>query len=64
MNRYLFEYRYAGSEWGLEIIASNPEEAWERINALRWATYKGEVAAKIAVPQCIGRLFAYFWSVP
>lgn len=48
--RYLFEYRYEGSDWGLEIIARSPEEARERLGALTWARYKGEIAAKIPVP--------------
>ena len=48
--RYLFEYRHDGSYWGLEIIATSPEDAQRRINALSWASYRGEVIAKIAVP--------------
>ena len=47
---YLFEYRHDGSEWGLEIVAKSPEDARQRLNALSWATYKGEIAAKIDVP--------------
>jgi len=48
--RYLFEYRYDEAEWGIEIVAKSPEEARERISALTWATYKGEIARKIPVP--------------
>ena len=48
--RYLFEYRHDGSEWGLEIVAKSPEEARQRLKALSWATYKGEIAAKMPVP--------------
>lgn len=49
-SRYLFEYRYEGSDWALEIVAKSPNEARERLGALTWARYRGEVAAKVAVP--------------
>ena len=48
--RYLFEYRYDNSEWGIEIMAASQQEAHERIKALGWARYKGEIMAKIPVP--------------
>ena len=48
--RYLFEYRHDGSEWGIEIVASSPEDARQRLKAMSWATYKGEIAAKMPVP--------------
>ena len=48
--RYLFEYRHDGSEWGLEIVAKSPEDARQRLKALSWATYKGEIAAKMRRP--------------
>lgn len=47
-NRYLFEYRYGGAEWAFEIIATSPEEARERLKAISWAQYKGEIFAKIS----------------
>ena len=46
-NRYLFEYRFDGSEWGIEITAASPDEARERLKALAWAHYKGRVVAII-----------------
>lgn len=49
-NRYLFEYRHDGSEWGIEIIARSPEEAKERLKSLAWARYQGEIKAKIPLP--------------
>lgn len=49
-NRYLFEYRHEGSEWGLEITARSPDEAKERIKSLAWARYQGEIKAKVPVP--------------
>lgn len=48
--RYLFEYRHDGSDWGIEIIARSPHEAKERIKALTWARYQGEIKAKLPVP--------------
>jgi hypothetical protein len=47
--RYLFEYKFDGAEWGIEIVATNPAEARERLKAISWAKYKGEVFAKIPV---------------
>jgi hypothetical protein len=49
-NRYLFEYRHDGCDWGIEIIATSPEEAKERIKSLVRARYQGEVKAKISTP--------------
>ena len=48
--RYLFEYRFGDSEWGIQITAKSPDEARERLKALSWARYKGEIAATIPVP--------------
>lgn len=58
--RYLFEYRHDGSEWGIEIVATSPEDAQERIKALGWARYKGEIAATIHIPG--GRLLNRIWT--
>jgi hypothetical protein len=62
--RYLFEYRYGNSEWGIEIAAKSPQEARERLNALAWAHYKGEIAATIPVPgaRLVTRIIALFRS--
>jgi hypothetical protein len=49
-NRYLFEYRFGDAEWGLQIVATSPAEAKERIKALAWANYRGEIAAVVPVP--------------
>lgn len=48
--QYLFEYRHDGSEWGIEIAATSPEDAKKRLQALAWAHYKGRVAATIPLP--------------
>lgn len=47
--RYLFEYKYDGAEWGIEIKAANPAEARERLKAISWAGYKGEIRTAIPV---------------
>jgi len=48
--RYLFEYRFDNAEWGLEISAASPAEAQERMKALAWAQYRGEIALRVPVP--------------
>ncbi len=47
--KYLFEYKFGNAEWGIEIVAANPAEARERLKALSWAQYKGEIFATIPV---------------
>jgi hypothetical protein len=72
MNRYLFEYRFRGEEWALEIMAESREEAIARVQALPWAQYKGEIQltvpvvtpsiwAKVAFASCfaVGAVFAF-----
>ena len=49
-NRYLFEYRHSGTEWGIEIIARSPDEAMERLKSLAFARFKGEIKAKVPIP--------------
>ncbi|MBR1196221.1 hypothetical protein JQ634_27800 [Bradyrhizobium sp. AUGA SZCCT0240] len=46
--KYLFEYRFKDAEWGFEIIATSPQEARERLRAISWAQYKGEVFARVS----------------
>lgn len=48
--RYLFEYRHGGSEWALEIVATSPQDAQERLRTLPWAHLKGEIVAKSDIP--------------
>jgi hypothetical protein len=55
-HRYLFEYRHDGSEYGIVIDARSPAEAKERLNALNFARYCGEVQATIHVPNVGGFL--------
>jgi hypothetical protein len=47
---FLFEYRFAGAEWAITIHAADAAEAREKVKAVAWAQYKGEVAATIPVP--------------
>lgn len=47
---YLFEYRFGDSWWCITIKARSAIEARERIGALTFAQYCGEVKAKIPVP--------------
>ena len=46
---HLFSYRYADARWSLEIQAQSADEARERLKALAWATYDGELVAQIPV---------------
>jgi hypothetical protein len=48
--QYLFEYRYGHSDWGIQITAKNADEARERLKAISWAQYRGEIGAIIPVP--------------
>lgn len=64
--RYLFEYRHENSEWGIEIVATSPQDARERLKALTWARYQGEIQAKVTIPsgglllKCASRLREIF----
>lgn len=62
---YLFDYRHEGAEWAITIRAASPADAKERLKALAWAQYKGEVFATIPVPGPAARLFTpilrWFW---
>ena len=59
--RYLFEYRHDGSEWGIEIVARSRQDAQERLKAISWARYKGEITAKVSIPgaRLIDRILAH-----
>ncbi len=62
--RYQFEYRFDGAEWVIMIVAKSPDEARERIKAMNWAQYRGEVAAIIPIPGAglLNRIRALFRS--
>lgn len=44
---YLFSYRHDGAEWALEIQATSEADAKARVAKLAYATYDGELVAKI-----------------
>ena len=48
--KFLFEYRFAGSEWAITIFANDAAEAKEKIKQVAMARYQGEVHAEIRVP--------------
>ena len=47
---YLFSYTFEGQRWSFEMQAASPEEARERVSRLMYATYDGELKAKIYQP--------------
>ena len=53
----LFSYRFDSAEWSLEISATCLEEARERVKALSFTRYNGELIARL--PK-IGGPFARF----
>jgi len=53
---FLFNYRFAGEEWGITIHASNQAEAMEKIKAVGMARYEGEIFAKIPAVTGVGIL--------
>lgn len=44
---HLFSYRYDGREYTVDIIAKDAAEAKERLKALAWAKYDGELVARV-----------------
>jgi len=56
--RYMFDYRFDGSEYSIDIFARSLDEAKAKLNALNFARYRGEVKAVIPIPSAglIGRI--------
>lgn len=51
MKEFQFSYRFDGADWGISIHADDAQQAREKIKAVSWARYDGEVMARIpAVP--------------
>ncbi len=48
--KFLFNYRYEGADYGLDVVADNPQEAKERVRAMSLARYDGEIFVTIPVP--------------
>jgi hypothetical protein len=46
---FLFSYRHAGAEWSLEIKARDELDAKARLARLQWASFDGELVAKLPV---------------
>lgn len=44
---YLFSYRHNGAEWNFEIQATSEADAKARVAKLAYASYDGELIAKI-----------------
>lgn len=44
---HLFSYRFDGKSYTVDIIAKDAAEAKERLKALTWARYDGELVARI-----------------
>ncbi|AMJ59961.1 hypothetical protein AXW83_06325 [Bosea sp. PAMC 26642] len=51
---FLFEYRHDGDEWAFTIQAKDAADARERLKALTWARYQGQLVA--VVPAAAGPL--------
>ncbi len=51
---HLFSYRFDGREYTVDIVAKDADEAKERLKALAWAKYDGELVAR--VPAEVGPL--------
>lgn len=54
----MFDYRFDGAEYSIDIFARSPDEARAKLNALNFARYAGEVKAMIPIPSAglIGRI--------
>lgn len=44
---YLFNYNHSDAIWGVEIQATSPEDARQRIARVAFASYQGEIIAKV-----------------
>lgn len=49
MPTHLFRYRFQGKEYAFDIPAASPAEAKERLKAIAWAQYDGELVASVPV---------------
>jgi len=44
---YLFSYGHDGARWQFEIMATSPDDARARVSKLAYASYDGELIAKL-----------------
>lgn len=49
LKTFLFSYRHDGAEWSFEIQATDEQDAKARVDRLCFATYDGELVAKLPV---------------
>lgn len=60
---FLFSYCHEGARWNLEIQARDVDDAHTRLGRLAYASYDGELKARVQVPQrFLGRLVAVLFS--
>lgn len=58
--KFLFEYRFEGDTYCLDIVAADEAEARRKLSAMGLARYCGEIHATIAVPG--GNLLAWLFG--
>lgn len=58
---YLFEYFHDGSWWSVEISATSPADAQERMNKMPLAKYLGTLEMKIPAYVPGGGWFVRLW---
>jgi hypothetical protein len=58
---YSFEYPYKGHKWGIDILATSPEDAQARFKALAWGEYVGGPGVQIYVPFGMTLLRFFNW---
>lgn len=65
LKRFMFDYRFDGSEYSIDIFARTPDEARAKLSALAFAQFAGEVKAVIPIPSAslIGRIIKRIRSI-
>jgi len=46
---YLFSYRFRDERWSIDLQATSPQEAKDRLAALAFAQLDGELKARVAI---------------
>ena len=62
--KYLVEYTYEGSRWGLELYATSFEDAQARVRRLGSAQVLGEVHMVVPVPESLVMRFRRWLRLP
>lgn len=61
---FVFSYEYRGASWVMELKASSPEDAQQRLRQLPWARLDGELVAKVPVaPNWLAKLASAAYSL-